>query len=149
MTNRSLVLAVVVTLAVASMAALVWAQPPPAGGQGGPGGGGRGMGQAMMYFERAWTAVCFQIALTDQQEQALRPTFASALDARTKALDAARAARDRQATQKAFEDCKATLDAKLKEVLTPAQLDALQKLLAPPQRQGQGQQPPMPMPMPM
>jgi hypothetical protein len=126
MTNRSVVLAVVVLAALTLIVGSVWAQR-------------RGMGN-MIYLERAWTAVSFQLNCTDDEIAALKPTFASALDARNTAIQAARqAGGDRQtmmaAIQKAGDDCKATLDAKLNTVLTADQQAALQKLLTPPQRQ--------------
>ncbi len=134
MTNRALVLAVL-CMTLAFSVAVVSAQPPPGGG--GP-GGGRGQMQARMYLEVTWTAVCFQLQCTMEQIMALQPTYAAALDARDKDVAAARAAQDRPGIQKAMETCKATLDAKLKEVLTAQQLAALDKMMQPPPRPPQG-----------
>ena len=135
MTNRALVL-VVLCLTLAVSAALVSAQPPPGGG--GP-GGNRGQMQARMYFEMTWAAVCFKLQCTPDQVIALQPTYAAALDARDKDVAAARAANDRPGMQKAFETCKATLDAKLKEILSAQQQLDLEKLMAPPPPRPQGQ----------
>jgi hypothetical protein len=139
MMNRALVL-VVLCVALTASIALVSAQPPAGGGGGGRGGGGMGNG---MYLERTWTAVCFQLGLTNDQIMGLAPTFAAALDVRTKATEAARALADqterRAAMTKAGDDCKATLDAKLATTLNADQLATLQKMMAPPQRRPQGQ----------
>jgi len=136
----------VVVIAV-TWAALAWAQgggfggPPPGGSRGGgsrgggPGGGGPGDMQAMTYLEQAWTAVCFQLDCSAEQQDSLRPTFATELQTRNEALEQAQKKRDMSAMQKALEACKSGLNARLKEVLADAQWDKLQKLtkpLAPP-----------------
>jgi Spy/CpxP family protein refolding chaperone len=120
----------------------VRAQPPGGGGgpgRGGPGGGGgrgRGMMGTMLYLERSWTAVSFQLGCTAQQQAALRPTYLAALQARDAAIKKARDANDMQAIGTAFEKCKTTLDAKLKKTLSAAQWKKLETMMQP--RTGQG-----------
>jgi hypothetical protein len=139
MKSRSMFLIVGLVVLLATTAS-VWAQPPAGGGRG----GNRGMMGNMMYLERAWTAVSFQLeGVTDAQEAALKPVFKQALDARVADIEAARqAGGDRQAMMQAMqaagEKCKTTLDTALQQQLTPVQWDALQKLLAPPQRGNRG-----------
>ncbi|MFQ6131981.1 MAG: hypothetical protein ACE5R4_08100 [Armatimonadota bacterium] len=122
----------VVSLAVA--AAVVLAQQPPGGRR--PGGGGRGMMGDMMYLERTWTAVSFQLDCTSEQLASLRPTYRNALNARNAALAKAREAGDFEAMGKAIRDCKTRLEAKLKEVLSTQQMTKLQQLMQPPRRPG-------------
>lgn len=134
MKSRSIFLMVAVVLLLA-ITASAWAQAP--GGRRGR--GGRGMMGNMMYLERAWTAVCFQLeGVTNKQEESLKPTFKSALEARVADVQAARqAGGDRQAMfqaiQAANKKCEDTLNTAMQQKLTPTQWDALQKLLAPPQ----------------
>ena len=116
---------------MALVVALGWAQgpggPPPGGGRGGRPGGM----EAMTYLEKAWTAVSFQLNCTAEQQEQLKPTFASALETRDQALTQAKQNRDMEAMQKAAETCKATLTAKLKAVLSADQLQTLDKLTQP------------------
>ena len=115
----------------------VKAQAPGGGrpGGGGPGAGGsrgRGMMGTMLYLERSWTAVSFQLGCTAQQQAALRPTYLAALQARDAAVKKARDANNMQAIGPAFQKCKDTLDAKLKKTLSATQLKKLQTLMQPP-----------------
>jgi len=111
---------------VTILASGVWAQ--------GGGGGGRGGGQgAMMYLDRAWTALSFGLTLTDAQVAALRPTFQTSFATRAETMKTVMAAQDRQA---AMQDAMATMakikpdmDAKMKEVPTADQLAAIQPML--------------------
>jgi len=70
----------------------VGAQPAPApGARAGLGaGGGRNLaGRAMhfLYLERAWTVVCFDLQITDEQLLKLRPLFQAAWESRKKAVE--------------------------------------------------------------
>ncbi len=120
----------VVALALA-LVAVAGAQGGP-GGQGGPPGGGRGgniMG-AMMYLERAWTAVSFQLGCTHEQIELLHPIFAAELKTRNDAVKKAMEAQDWESMRTAITTCQSALEAKLAEVLTEEQLTALDELMA-------------------
>ncbi len=135
------VLVVVTLLAITLIPALAQRD---GGGRpgGGPGGqGGRGMMGAMMYLERTWTAVSFQLNCSSAQLEELRPTYRNTLSARDAAVKAAAEAQDWQAIGKAMQDSKTRLDAKLKTVLSDAQWQKLQQLMQP--RMG-GMRPPGP-----
>jgi hypothetical protein len=106
-----------------------FAQTGGAGGQGG--GERRGMMGAMMYLERTWTAVSFQLECTSAQLEQLRPTYRNTLSARDAAVKAAVEAQDWQGIGKAMQDSKTRLDAKLKAVLSNAQWQKLQQLMQP------------------
>jgi Spy/CpxP family protein refolding chaperone len=127
------VLAVMSLLGVA--AGTLWAQ------QQGPGGRGRGMG-AWMFLERSWAAVCFGIQATQEQIQQLWEPYQNAWNTRAQALAAAMQAQDRRAAmeefQQAMEQLRMDLDNKLKAVLTPEQLQQLERLTQPPQGPGGG-----------
>jgi len=104
----------------------------PGGGPGaGRGPGGRGMMGTMMYLERTWTAVSFQLDCTGTQLEQLRPTYRNTLSARDAALKQAAEAQDWEAMGKAMEDSKTRLEAKLKAVLSSAQWTKLQQLMQP------------------
>jgi len=140
MLKRAVLCLAVVSFAVT--AALVSAQPPPGGGGGapgapggpgrGPGDRGRGMMGAMMYLERTWTAVSFQLGCTGDQLTSLRPTYQNALATREAAVKKAVAAKNWQAVGKAMQDCKTRLETKLKQVLSKQQWTKLQQLVQPP-----------------
>ncbi len=100
---------------------------PPAGGPEGRGGGGAG---AIMYLERAWTAVSFQLGATPEQIEALAPTFASELKTRNEGLKRAMEAQDWQAAMLAVTTCQTALQDKLGEVLTPEQWTTLEELMS-------------------
>lgn len=115
---------------VVILAATAGAQGP--GGQGGPPGGGRGgnvMG-AMMYLERAWTAVSFQLDCTHEQIELLHPTFAAELKTRNDAVKKAMQAQDWESMRTAITTCQSALEAKLAEVLTEAQMTTLDELMS-------------------
>lgn len=104
------------------------------GGFGGPPGGGRPGGPpgdmgALTYLEKSWTAVCFQLSCTDEQQAALRDTYASELKTRDTAIAQARKSRDMTAMMKACETTKTNLKAKLTEVLTDEQQATLEQLM--------------------
>lgn len=124
--SRKTMFAGLITFAVI---ALVVAMVASALAQQGPAGPGRrgGMMGDMMYLERTWTAVSFQLECTGEQ---LRPTYATALQTRNDALQAAREAQDREAVSAAIADCKSTLSAKLQEVLTEEQWTELEELMS-------------------
>jgi hypothetical protein len=117
-----IVLCVVVSVAVAQ-----------GGGQrdGRRGGGQDGMMGSMMYLERSWTAVSFQLDCTGEQLTQLRPTYRNTLNARDAALKQAREKQDREAMAKAMTEAKTRLDTKLKSVLSDAQWTKLGQLMTP------------------
>lgn len=137
MTRRT-ALAILTTVVI--VAVLVVATLPAFAqrGQNRPGGQRDLMGD-MLYLERSWTAVSFQLECTEEQINQLKPTYASALETRSIALQEAMQNGDRQAYVQAITDCKSTLEAKLNEVLTDEQLAELEKILTPVRRQGGGQ----------
>jgi len=111
-----IVLCVVVSVAVAQR-------------DGQRGGGARGMMGSMMYLERSWTAVSFQLECTGEQLAQLRPTYRNTLNARDAALKQAMASQDREAMMKAMTDAKTRLQTKLKSVLSDAQWTKLEQLM--------------------
>jgi hypothetical protein len=84
---------------------------------------------ALVYLEKSWTAVCFQLDCTAEQQESLKPTYATELTTRNETVEKAMKKRDMEAMQKALSTCKANLTAKLKEVLTEEQRDKLDKLM--------------------
>jgi hypothetical protein len=116
-------LAVAVALLIAGVAAIV-AQPGPGAGPGGR-RGARGFGGAMglmMYLERAWAAVHFELEATDEQIAELKPIFQSAYDSRKAAIEKAQADQDRQALMTALQQVQTDIDAALQDTLTEEQL---------------------------
>jgi len=113
-----------------------FAQPGQGQGQGrgGPGGGGQGAGMmgAMIYLERSWTAVSFQLDCTGEQIEQLHPTYLQALQTRQEAVKAATEKQDREALMQAMTDCKATLETALQTVLNDEQWANLQTLMEAP-----------------
>lgn len=105
------------------------AQPGGAGGGGRPGGGGRGGGGfgAIMYVERTWSALAFEIKISNQQLEKLRPSFQAAWDKRQAAFKKAMQDQNWQALGSAMEKVQAELEAKIKQVLTKEQWAKLQK----------------------
>jgi len=118
----SIGLAVSVALALAALALAQGGGPPPGGGGGRPPGGDM---QVMTYLEKTWTAVCFQLDCTAEQQESLKATYASALQTRNQVLEQALKNRDMTAMQKAAQTCKTTLDTKLKTVLSDEQWQKL------------------------
>ncbi len=111
---------VAAALLIVGVAAII-AQPGPGGGRR----GGRGFAGAMglmMYLERAWGAVNFELDGTDEQITELKPIFQSAYDARKEAIEKARADQDRQVLVTALQQVQTDIDAALKDVLTEEQL---------------------------
>lgn len=120
--------------ALTIVTALGWAQPggfggPPPGG--GMGGGPPGDMGDMVYLEKSWTAVSFQLDCTPEQQDSLKPTYATELQTRDEALAQAMKKRDMNAMQKALQTCKTKLNARLKEVLSDEQWPKLQQLMQP------------------
>ncbi|MGQ9730130.1 MAG: hypothetical protein ACUVX8_02565 [Candidatus Zipacnadales bacterium] len=112
--------------------------------QPGPGGGGRGavgnrprFGLQLMYLDRVWSAVSFELGATDEQLLALRPTFQAAADTRRQALQEARAGNaDMGALALSMgqvaQQIRADIDAALAETLTEEQLEKWEELKAQP-----------------
>ena len=85
---------------------------------------------AMMYLERAWTAVSFQLGCTHEQIELLHPTFAAELKTRNDAIKKAMETQDMESMRAAITTCQSALEAKLAEVLTEEQLTALNELMS-------------------
>jgi Spy/CpxP family protein refolding chaperone len=81
----------------------------------------------MMYLERTWAAVAFVCNASRDQLAKLRPTYQEAYTSRRKAFEKAREAHDFEAIQKASENARKTIDAKLKQVLSSDQIAKLKK----------------------
>ncbi len=86
-------------------------------------------GGDMMYLERTWTAVSFQLGCTSAQLAKLRPTYRTALQTRDSSVKQAMQAQDWEALRAAIAKCKQTLDAKLQQVLSDEQWTKLQSLI--------------------
>ncbi len=129
--TRKALFAGLVAVAVLALAAATVTSVFAQQGQGGRGnrGGRGGMMGDMMYLERSWTAVSFQLDCTDEQIGQLRPTYETALSTRAEAIQAAADARDREGFRTAMTECRATLEAALQEVLTDEQWIELQDLM--------------------
>ncbi len=126
MTRKSMFTGLVVVAVVALGAAMVTS----ALAQQEQGRRGRGMMGAMMYLERSWTAVSFQLDCTGEQLELLRPTYRTALQTRADAVEASIEAQDWEGVRMAFTECKDSLDAKLQEVLTDEQWAQLEELMS-------------------
>lgn len=90
----------------------------------------RGMMGDMLYLERSWTAVSFQLDCTDEQIAKLQPIYKQALQTRVAAIQAAMQARNMEGYQQAIANCKETLELALMEVLNDDQWTELQELMA-------------------
>ena len=123
--RRTSITAVLVVALLSLLIAPVFAQQ---GGRGGDRGGRRGTMGLMMYLERTWTLCSFKLECTAEQLEQLRPTYATALDTRDEAVQAAAEAQDWEAIGTALQACKDTLDAKLAEVLSEEQNTKLQEM---------------------
>ncbi len=127
-------------LVVAGLAALIVSEALAQGGRSGPQGAQSGelreMMGSVMYLERSWTAVSFQLDCTGAQLEQLRPTYRNTLSARDAALKQAMANGDREAAAKAMVASKTRLETKLKSVLSDAQWNKLQQLMKPPMGPG-------------
>ena len=86
--------------------------------------------QTMTYLERTWTAVTLQLGCADEQQGSLKVAYLAELKTRNDALALAKG--DAAAVQKALDDCKVNLEAKLKAILTADQWQPLQTLMQPP-----------------
>ncbi len=125
---RKVLLAVTVAVLVLGVAAIM-AQPGPGGGPGGR--GGRGFGGAMglmMYLERAWAALPFELDATDEQIAELKPIFQAAYDSRKAAIEKAQADQDRQTLIAALQQGQTDIDAALQDTLTEEQLAEWEQL---------------------
>lgn len=126
MERKSMVSKVVVVATVAVLivgVAVIMAQPGPGGGPGGR--GGRGFGGAMglmMYLERAWGALSFELDATDEQIAELKPIFQAAYDSRKEAIEKARAEQNPEGLMAALQQVQSDIDAALKDTLTEEQL---------------------------
>jgi len=117
-TTAALVLLTIAALTCAT-AGSVFAQPP-----------GGGMMSDLMYLERSWTAVCFQLQCSSEQLNALLAPFDEALRTRDAAVQAAIEAQDMEAVTTALSACREVVDAALQEHLTDEQWTKYQELMA-------------------
>lgn len=117
----------------AALGGLLWvdstavAQPGPGGGPGARPSGGAA--QAMMFLERTWAAVAFEIKASPEQLILLHSAYQKAWDERKQAVEEAREKQDRTILRNALTKIQTDLQASLKEVLTPEQSDQLRKWL--------------------
>ncbi len=79
----------------------------------------------MMYLERSWTAVSFKLDCTPEQTAALKPTYRNALNDRDAKMKVAMEAQNWEGMGTAITECKTRIEAKLKEVLSDAQMTKL------------------------
>jgi hypothetical protein len=142
----STVMLIGVVVVIAALAATAFAQGGRGGGprdgqqRGGPEGGPRGgegrgaggqlgmMGQ-MLYPERTWTALCFQMETTDEQFDQLWALYSEVLEKRNDSIKAAIENRDMEAYRAASVEAKSTLETKLQEILTEEQWTQLETLI--------------------
>jgi Spy/CpxP family protein refolding chaperone len=115
------------TAVLAGLISTAVAQPGPGGRPGGR--AALGAPQAMMFLERTWAAVAFEIKASQEQLVQLYPAYQEAWEARKKAQQEAREKQDRTLLRNALQQIQTDLQAKLKEVLTPEQSDQLQQWL--------------------
>jgi len=108
---------------------IVFAQPTGGKGPAGPAAGPRrgGMMRDMMFVERSWAALCFEINISNEQISKLKPTFVWAYQTRNNALKAAWEKHDFQAAAQTMAQVRKTLEERIPTVLTAAQKKAWQK----------------------
>ena len=127
------VLIPLVFLAIAAMVIFVsqhsiQAQAPGGpGGPGGAGGGNRAMMMQMFSADNEWAYISFELdGVTDEMLKNCRPAFKEAhtkgLAMRTKMGEASGDTDKMRALKTESDSIKSTLDAKLKTILTPAQM---------------------------
>ncbi|MFP3904446.1 MAG: hypothetical protein ACLFWB_09435 [Armatimonadota bacterium] len=137
MKTRKLITAVGIAAAVALLAAVAIPVFAQRGEARGGDRGQRGMMGDMMYLERSWTAVSFQLECTDEQISQLYPIYALALQERNEAIKQAAVDQDREGYVEAIEACRTVLETKLQDVLTELQWQTLQEIMQPARRGGQ------------
>lgn len=76
----------------------------------------------MIYLERAWSAVNFELEATDEQIADLKPIFQGAWETRKEAIAKAQAERNAQVAMAALQQVQSDIDAALAETLTEEQL---------------------------
>lgn len=136
--KRLLKSAVIVTLALTLAALPALAQGPRAGATGArPGGERRGGMMNMMYLEQSWAALTFEIGISADQISKLRPTYQAAWKSRAAAMKTAMQKRDFQSASSAATKIKASLDGKIKAVLSKSQMAAWTKWQAEQQKRFQ------------
>lgn len=106
-------------VAVISLASVALAQQQ--GGGGRDGGQRRGMMGSAMFIEQSWSALCFEMDLSQVQFGKLKPTYVWAYKARESALKSARETRSFDAAAKTLATIKSTLEERIPIVLTDAQ----------------------------
>lgn len=121
MNRKAMFVGVVVLVAVGLVAATITSTIGQRQGAGARGD--------MMYLERTWTAVSFQLNCTSEQLAKLRPTYRTALQTRNSSVKQAMQAQDWEALRAALAKCRQTLDAKLQPVLSDEQWTKLQTLI--------------------
>ena len=121
MNRKAMFVGIVVLVAVGLVAATITSSIGQRQGAGARGN--------MMYLERTWTAVSFQLECTSGQLAQLRPTYRTALQTRDSSVKQAMEAQDWEALRAALAKCKQTLDAKLQQVLSEEQWTKLQSLM--------------------
>lgn len=81
----------------------------------------------MMFVERSWAALCFEINISNEQISKLKPTFVWAYQTRNNALKAAWEKHDFQAAAQTMAYVRKTLEERIPAILTAAQKKAWQK----------------------
>lgn len=112
-------LAAVTTLTLVALASVALTQQQ--GGGGRDGGQRRGMMGSAMFIEQSWSALCFEMDLSQVQFGKLKPTYVWAYKARESALKSARESRNFEAAAKTLATIKTTLEQRIPIVLTDAQ----------------------------
>ena len=121
------VMGVILVMALIAVAAAAFAQQRGPGAGGGP-GGGRGAMAGMMSVERTWAQLAFEVNISNQQMATLRPTFQSAWKTRNDAIAKAREKGDMSGLEAVGKKIEASIEAKLKTVLTKEQMAKWQKM---------------------
>jgi hypothetical protein len=115
-------------LALIALAATAFAQQPRAGGgAGGRGGGGGGRGMSAMFLESSWLALAFEIGISSDQLAKLRPAYQAAWNQRKSAFAQAQKTQNYQSLMTLGDKQKATLEAKIRQVLNGQQYSRWQK----------------------
>ena len=115
-------------LALVALAATAFAQQPRAGGgAGGRGGGGAGRGMSAMFLESSWLALTFEIGISSDQIAKLRPAYQAAWNQRKSAFAQAQKSQNYQSLMPLADRQKATLQARIRQVLNGQQYSRWQK----------------------
>lgn len=127
-----MMIGVVVAISALTTSAIAQQTLPQDGEDGGPQAeqtNELGMMLEMLYPERTWTTLCFQIPLEPEQFQQLGQLYAQVLQQRNTAAHEAIEIRDLEAYQKAGAEARATLEKALPTVLSDEQCQQLDTIV--------------------